>query len=90
MASDDSLGYAIEMTQTVNDKTTTKSIPHDSRSCRDADERRLHTEPRPLPRSLGSRRHDTTSELEIVLSGAIDAVNALAPNYSLDRQNVGP
>lgn len=31
----------------------------------------------------------TVSELEIVLSSAIDAVNALAPNYSLDRQNVG-
>ena len=31
----------------------------------------------------------TTDQLEIVLSSAIDAVNALAPNYSLDRQNVG-
>jgi hypothetical protein len=31
----------------------------------------------------------TVEELEIVLSSAIDAVNALAPNYSLDRQNVG-
>ena len=31
----------------------------------------------------------TVSELEIVLSSAIDAVNALAPGYSLDRQNVG-
>ena len=27
--------------------------------------------------------------LEIVLSSAIDAVNALAPNYSLNRMNVG-
>ena len=31
----------------------------------------------------------TIEELEVVLSSAIDAVNALAPNYSLDRQNVG-
>ena len=31
----------------------------------------------------------TVESLEIVLSSAIDAVNALAPNYSLDRQNVG-
>jgi len=31
----------------------------------------------------------TVEELEIGLSSAIDAVNALAPSYSLDRQNVG-
>jgi hypothetical protein len=31
----------------------------------------------------------TVDELEIVLSSAIDAVNALAPNYSLDRKNIG-
>ena len=31
----------------------------------------------------------TVESLEVVLSSAIDAVNALAPNYSLDRQNVG-
>ena len=31
----------------------------------------------------------TVETLEVVLSSAIDAVNALAPNYSLDRQNVG-
>jgi hypothetical protein len=31
----------------------------------------------------------TADNLEIVLSSAIDAVNALAPNYSLNRMNVG-
>ena len=31
----------------------------------------------------------TADTLEIVLSSAIDAVNALAPNYSLNRVNVG-
>ena len=31
----------------------------------------------------------TTEVIEIVLSSAIDAVNALAPSYSLNRTNVG-
>jgi len=38
---------------------------------------------------IASHMSYTVDELEIGLSSAIDAVNALAPNYSLDRQNVG-
>ena len=31
----------------------------------------------------------TTEVIEVVLSSAIDAVNALAPSYSLNRTNIG-
>ena len=85
-----SLGYAIEMTQTVNDENNNESIPMTVEAVvmlmKDD-----YTPDRVISREIwvAAGMAYTTSELEIILSSAIDAVNALAPNYSLDRQNVG-
>ena len=85
-----SLRYAIEMTQTVNRENNNESRPMTVEAVvmlMNDD----YSPNRVLSREtwVAAGMAYTASELEIVLSSAIDAVNALAPNYSLDRINVG-
>ena len=85
-----SLSIATDMTNTVNDINSSEARPMTVQATV-----MLMTDnyaPRRVISSeiwVASSMAYTVDDLEIVLSSAIDAVNALAPNLSLDRQNVG-
>lgn len=85
-----SLSIATDMTQTVKDTYSTEVRPMtvDATVMLMSD---TYAPKRIVSREIwvASSMAYTAEDLEIVLSSAIDAVNALAPNLSLDRQNVG-
>ena len=85
-----SMSIATDMTQTVNYQTNSEIIPMTVEAVV-----MLMTDgfnpDRVISREywVAAAMAYDIEQVEIVLSSAIDAVNALAPNYSLDRQNVG-
>ena len=85
-----SLSIAADMTQTVNYSTGSEVIPMTVEAVVMLMSEDF-TPNRVISREIwvAAAMAYSVTELEIVLSSAIDAVNALAPNYTLDRQNVG-
>lgn len=87
-----SMTYAVQMTETVS-PTEAERIPMLVRAVVMAMDPRTF-EPVPNGRItdetwVAAAMSYNADSLEIVLSSAIDAVNALAPSYSLNRMNVG-
>ncbi len=88
-----SMTYAVQMTETVS-PLDSERLPMTVRVITTMLDPRTFEVPKPA-RNLtdelwvAAGMSYTADNLEIVLSSAIDAVNALAPNYSLNRMNVG-
>jgi hypothetical protein len=85
-----SMAYAVEMTETI-DPNDAERIPYTVQA---VTMRMNPTTYEPVSiitdeTWIAAAFSYTADTLEIVLSSAIDAVNALAPNYSLNRVNVG-
>jgi hypothetical protein len=88
-----SMAYAVEMTETVSPEDSER-LPMTVRVITTALDPRTAEPLSPVKNLtdelwIAAGMSYTSETLEIVLSSAIDAVNALAPNYSLNRMNVG-
>ncbi len=88
-----SMTYAVQMTETVS-PIDSERLPMTVRVITTMLDPRTFEVPNPARNLtdelwIAAGMSYTADNLEIVLSSAIDAVNALAPNYSLNRMNVG-
>jgi hypothetical protein len=88
-----SMTHAVEMTETI-DPTESERIPMTLRIVVTALDPRTFEPLSPVKNLtdelwVAAGMTYNAESLEIVLSSAIDAVNALAPSYSLNRLNVG-
>jgi hypothetical protein len=88
-----SMTYAVQMTETIS-PSESERIPMTLRIVTTALDPRTFEPLSPVKNLtdelwIAAGMSYTAESLEIVLSSAIDAVNALAPSYSLNRMNVG-
>ena len=88
-----SMAYALQMTETV-DSLESERLPMTLQiitTSLDPNTFEVLQPPKNLTDELwiAAGMSYNAETLEIVLSSALDAVNALAPNYSLNRMNVG-
>jgi len=85
-----SMQHAVEMTETI-DPTEAERIPMTVRAVLMAMNPTTYEPVKVITDEtwVAAAMSYSADTLEIVLSSAIDAVNSLAPNYSLNRVNVG-